>query len=76
MNKYTRWYNNITEQAKTRTIDGYTEKHHIIPKCMGGNDDTKNLVKLTFREHYIAHWLLSKIYKDNLKISYKDVSTN
>ena len=40
----------------------YTEIHHIIPKCMGGTDDKSNLVKLTAREHYIAHKLLTKIY--------------
>lgn len=29
---------------------------------MGGNDDKENLVKLTAREHFLAHLLLSKIY--------------
>ena len=34
---------------------GY-EVHHIKPKSMGGTDEKENLVKLTLREHYIAHW--------------------
>ena len=39
----------------------YWEKHHIIPRCIGGSDKKENLVWLTAREHYIAHWLLTKI---------------
>jgi len=62
MNKYTRWYNNITEQAKVRTIDGYTEKHHIIPRSLGGSNDADNIVRLTAREHFVCHWLLIKMH--------------
>jgi len=62
MNKYTRWYNNITEQAKSRTLDCYTEKHHVIPRSLGGTDDASNLVNLTAREHFICHWLLTKMH--------------
>jgi hypothetical protein len=43
-----------------RELDCYTERHHIIPLCMGGSDDKENLVTLTAREHYIAHLLLTK----------------
>lgn len=60
------------ESRKYRGIKrgrGY-ELHHIIPKCLGGGDGGSNLVKLTPREHYIAHSLLSKIYLDNHKIQY------
>jgi hypothetical protein len=62
MNKYTRWYNTITEQAKVRTIDGYTEKHHIIPRSLGGSNDADNIVRLTAREHFVCHWLLTKMH--------------
>ena len=44
--------------------DCYCETHHIIPKSEGGLDEPDNLVNLTAREHYIAHLLLWKIYKD------------
>lgn len=44
--------------------DCYVEQHHIIPKSEGGLDEPDNLVNLTAREHYIAHLLLAKIYKD------------
>lgn len=43
----------------------YAENHHIIPKSEGGSDDNDNLIRLTAREHYIAHLLLAKIYNDN-----------
>lgn len=38
--------------------EGIFELHHIIPKCLDGTDDEYNLVLLTPREHYIAHFLL------------------
>lgn len=44
---------------------GYTERHHITPRCMGGNDDPSNLVALTAREHYVAHLLLANIHDHN-----------
>ena len=33
-------------------------KHHIIPKHMGGTDDSSNLVELTVEEHAEAHRIL------------------
>lgn len=36
----------------------YKERHHIIPRCMGGNSDENNLIDLTAREHFIAHRFL------------------
>jgi ribosomal protein S27AE len=62
MNKYEKWYENITSRGKTDRNINYTEKHHIIPKCLGGTDDIANLTNLTAREHFIVHWLLTKIH--------------
>lgn len=61
MNKYTKWYNQITDRARNRIIDDYTESHHIIPESLGGLDTPENLVDLTAREHFICHWLLVKM---------------
>ena len=36
--------------------------HHILPRSLGGNNDTDNLISLTPREHFIAHRLLVKCY--------------
>ena len=67
-NKYTFWYNNIIVKAKNRNDNlGYTEKHHIIPKSLGGNDCEDNLVKLTLREHYLVHQLLVKMVEGKEK---------
>ena len=49
MNKYKNWYNSIIKNAQNRQIDGYVEKHHIIPQSLGGSNETINLVKLTAR---------------------------
>jgi hypothetical protein len=62
MNKYNRWYNQLISKAKDRVLEGYSEKHHIVPKSLGGNDDLFNLVQLTAREHFICHWLLTKMH--------------
>lgn len=63
---YKRIYDKIISNAKNRVSnkDNYFEKHHIIPKFDNGVDNKDNLVKLTAREHYIAHLLLLKIYKN------------
>ena len=37
-------------------------KHHIIPKHMGGSDESSNLVELTVAEHAEAHRLLFEQY--------------
>jgi len=62
LNKYTRWYESIITKAKNRVKpDGYNERHHVIPKSLGGLDDPSNLVLLTAREHFICHMLLVKM---------------
>jgi len=64
-NKYRRWYYQIIDRARQRgKPNEYYEKHHVIPKCMGGKNDFWNIVNLTFREHYLVHWLLTKFVKD------------
>jgi len=55
-------YDRIIDRAKVRNMNSYSERHHIIPKCMGGTNDKSNLVKLTPEEHFVAHQLLIKIY--------------
>ena len=58
-NKYTNWYNAIILKAQQRDTQlGYTEKHHIIPRSLGGNDEDSNIVRLTAKEHFICHLLL------------------
>jgi hypothetical protein len=60
-NKYSKWYYNIIENALNRDQPSeYTELHHIIPFCISQSNDKNNLVRLTGREHFIAHLLLIK----------------
>lgn len=62
INKYSKWYFNIIGSAlanENRCVS--TEIHHILPKCIGGSNCQENLVKLTFREHFLCHWLLTKM---------------
>lgn len=62
-NKYTRCYFSIIQRALSRTLidNGYIEKHHIIPKSLGGTDEINNIVKLTSREHFVCHQLLIRM---------------
>ena len=39
----------------------YTEKHHIFPKSIFG--ENKSIIKLTAKEHFVAHLLLWKYYQ-------------
>jgi 5-methylcytosine-specific restriction endonuclease McrA len=66
-NKYTTWYFNIINNAKSRDPSGYSEKHHIIPKSLGGTNLAENLVNLTAREHFICHLLLTKMTSNKLR---------
>ena len=61
--KYSRWYADLILRAQHRKLDKniYVEKHHIIPQSFGGNDSNINLVRLTAKEHYVAHALLWKM---------------
>lgn len=65
---YAKIYNRLVARARGRTIDEYTERHHVIPRCMGGTDDASNLVRLTAEEHFMAHKLLVKMHPGNAKL--------
>lgn len=51
------------ELCRSREDSTYYEEHHITPRSLGGGDEKENKVLLTAREHYIAHLLLYKHYK-------------
>lgn len=62
--KYTKWYYSIILSSKARVVnrkDDYYEEHHIIPKKLGGVNTKDNLVLLSAREHFLVHWLLTKM---------------
>jgi hypothetical protein len=59
---YAAHYERLIRRARVRTLDGYRERHHVIPKCIGGPDVKENIVALTPEEHYVAHQLLVKMH--------------
>ena len=65
---YQKIYNSIVNRGKGRILEGYKEKHHIIPRCIGGTNEDANLVLLTPEEHYLCHLLLVKIYPNNMRL--------
>lgn len=67
---YQKHYDLLIERAKARSLSGYKERHHIVPKCMGGSDDFCNIAELTPEEHYVAHQLLVKIYPGHTGLSF------
>ena len=66
-NKYKTWHDKIITKAKNRILTCYTEKHHILPKCLGGSNNEDNLVRLTAKEHFIVHMLLCKFTEGEVK---------
>jgi hypothetical protein len=67
-------YSRLIERARTRELPGYCERHHVIPRCIGGSDDPSNIVRLTPEEHYVAHQLLVKIYPTNAGLAFAAVA--
>lgn len=61
--KFISYYKNIVSE-------GFIEKHHITPKCLGGNDTLDNLVALPARAHFIAHALLHKAYPEHAGLAH------
>jgi len=71
MSKYSIWYYDLCESRKYRDRCDNSEIHHITPTCCGGENTDDNLVCLTYREHFIAHYLL---YKMSIHDKYGDTS--
>lgn len=65
---YQRIYDQLVEKRQTDLWESLGENHHIIPTCLGGLNDVSNLVKFSYREHFIAHQLLVKIHPENRKL--------
>jgi hypothetical protein len=71
MDTYEKFINNILEtRGRFACGEEYCERHHILPKCMGGTDDNENLIDLYAREHFEAHKLLAQENPNNHKLVY------
>ena len=68
---YKQFIDNILEtRGRFACGDEYHERHHIIPRCMGGANDEENLIDLFAREHFEAHRLLALENLDNKKLTH------
>ena len=76
---YEQAYFNLIDKhgSETKPDDGeYYERHHIVPKTMGGDDSPNNLTYLTARCHLLAHWLLMNAYDTaGLRMAYATMCT-
>lgn len=65
---YQRIHDAIINRARTRMLQGYYERHHVIPRCLDAT--SKETVNLTAREHFIVHKLLCEMYPTESKLVY------
>jgi len=67
---YKAHYESLMLKARLRkVVDGYFEEHHIVPRCLGGGDESENLINLTAEEHYVAHQLLVKMHPKSMGLA-------
>lgn len=59
---YIKAYFQIITKAAGREYSILYDRHHIIPRGLGGPDNITNLIYLTPKEHMLAHHLLAKAY--------------
>lgn len=67
---YAKHYALLIDRSKLRCIDGYSERHHIVPKCMGGSNEPHNITRLTAEEHFVAHQLLTKMHPESRHLAH------
>ena len=67
---YVNRYERFIDSLKKQNVEGYSEVHHIVPRSMGGTNDTDNLIRLTARQHFIAHWMLWKAYGGKMTMAF------
>ena len=61
---YTNLYQKFisSRPKRTKVYNDGLERHHIIPRSIGGSNSKDNIIILTPREHFIAHRILVKMY--------------
>lgn len=61
-------YARLIARARDRELVGYTEKHHVTPRCM--DRSSLDIVRITPEEHYVAHQLLVKMHPGHAGLVY------
>ena len=49
----------VSKGSKDLTYEKGFERHHILPRSLGGTNEKQNLVKLTTYQHVLAHYYLA-----------------
>lgn len=65
---YVAIYKRLCDRGQIRPKPTSCERHHILPRCLGGGNDAGNITNLTPEEHYLAHQLLTRIYPNESKL--------
>lgn len=70
--RYKKFIESILKERPLNEKFDYTECHHVIPTCCGGKDTDEDNIRiyLTYREHFIAHKILSEENPENDKLFY------
>lgn len=66
----------LDRKNKQGQLSGYFERHHILPRSLGGDDSHNNLINLTPSDHFFAHILLSKIYGGGMFVALSLMSSS
>lgn len=60
----------LDSRENIKDSENYQEIHHILPRCMDGEDNKENLIYLYAQEHYYAHKLLALENPENNSLQY------
>ena len=63
-------------RSKEPGLKGYTERHHILPRSLGGSDEADNLIRLTASDHLFAHALLARIHGGKMWFALKQMCSD
>ena len=70
---YKKHYDALIDRARSRVLECYVERHHVVPRCLGGGNESSNIVELTAEEHYVAHQLIVKMYPGHVGLAWAAV---
>ena len=60
--RYIRFIESCPKRDIKKITGELLDIHHILPRSLGGSDENYNLIKLTYKEHFVAHHILWKCY--------------
>lgn len=63
---YIKIYRNLINKDYSNA--DYTEKHHVVPRCVGGGNERENIVAISGKAHMIAHHILTKLFPESRKL--------